>query len=110
MTAAHVESQAADRRAWIVRWMLLWTTHGRSPRITVHDALGLPMAYELHGFEGHLLGDDVRKLFALGVFDRHRVSGRGWVYWLADPVAAKEWVKAWPVPPICDSLEFSKSD
>lgn len=87
---------AAARRAWIVRWLLLWTTRARSPRVTVHDALGLPTAYELHGFEGHLLGDDVRKLYELGVLNRQRVSGRGLVYWLADPVAAKEWVKKWP--------------
>lgn len=89
---------AALRRAWIVRYLLLWTMGTRTRRIDARDHLGIVMAYELQGYEPHLLAGDLATLHREGLLHRHKGNSRGLVYWLQDPAAAKEWVKQWPEP------------
>jgi hypothetical protein len=74
---------AADRRAWIVRHMLLWTRGQRSPRVSVSPTEPLAQAYALHGFQlGHLAGD-LRKLHESEILARS-VTSRNHVYWLSN--------------------------
>lgn len=95
---------AAARRAWLIRWLLLWTTARHSPRVTIKDDPGLPLAYELAGHGLEHLAKDLAKLYGMGMLRRAKA---GWVtvYWLRDPVAAKTWAKAQPEPEIVYFLE-----
>ena len=79
-----------ERRAWIVRYLLLWTVGGRSPRVCIKDRGGLAWAYRLRDCSPATLGPDLAHLRADGLLSAQRI-GRRTVYWLTDPKAAQAW-------------------
>ena len=85
----------AERQAWIVRWLLLWTMGTHTPRVCTKDRDGLPWAYQLHGCDPAKLPADLAHLRADGLLLAKRL-GRRTTYWLADPKAAKAWVAQQP--------------
>jgi hypothetical protein len=74
---------AANRRTWIVRHLLLWTTAQRSPRVSVSPNEQLAKAYTLHGFPPEHLAGDLRKLHESEILTRS-VTSRNHVYWLSN--------------------------
>jgi len=85
----------AERQAWIVRWLLLWTMGTHTPRVCAKDSGGMPWAYQLHGYDAATLPGDLARLRADGLLEARRL-GRRTVYWLVDPKAAKAWAAQQP--------------
>ena len=85
----------AERHAWIVRWLLLWSTYCSTPRVCLKDNEPLEQAYELRGCNPAGLAPDLAHLRAEGLLAAKR-TGRRTVYWLADVKAAKAWAAQQP--------------